>query len=55
MKKRYWGRHLEARGYLCITAGGLTKGMIQEYLAHHFERDLDDSFDVEPPSAKSVG
>ena len=55
IKKRYWGRHFWARGYFCVTAGELSKEMIQEYLAHHFERDLNDSFEVEQPAAKPAG
>ncbi len=47
VKKRYWGRHFWARGYFCVTAGELTKEMIQEYLAHHFERNPNDGFDIE--------
>ncbi len=47
VKKRYWGRHFWARGYFSVTAGELTKEMIKEYLAHHFERDPNDGFDVE--------
>ncbi len=47
LKKRYWGQHFWARGYFCVTAGELTKEMIQEYLEHHFERKVDDNFDVE--------
>lgn len=47
IKKRCWGRHFWARRYFCITAGELTKEMIQEYLAHHFKRDPNDGFDVE--------
>lgn len=47
LKKRYWGRHFWARGYFCVTAGELTKEMIKEYLAHHFERNPNDHFDVE--------
>ena len=47
VKKRYWGRHFWARGYFCVTAGELTKKMIKEYLAHHFERDPNDGFDIE--------
>ena len=47
VKKRYWGRHFWARGYFCVTSGELTKEMIQEYLAHHFEKDPDDKFDIE--------
>ena len=48
VKKRYWGRHFWARGYFYVTAGELTKQMINEYLAHHFERDPNDGFEVEP-------
>jgi putative transposase len=42
VKKKYWGRHFWARGCFCVTAGELTKEMIQDYLAHHFERDPND-------------
>jgi putative transposase len=48
VKKRYWGRHFWARGYFCVTAGELTKEMIEEYLAHHFEPKPSDRFDIEP-------
>ncbi len=47
LKKRYWGRHFWARGYFCVTAGELTKKMIEEYLEHHFERKNEDGFEVE--------
>ena len=47
LKKRYWGRHLWARGYFCVTSGSLTQEMIQEYLAHHFDKRGDDQFDIE--------
>ncbi len=47
LKKRYWGRHFWARGYFCVTSGEITKEMIQEYLAHHFEKDPNDRFDIE--------
>jgi len=42
-------------GYFCVTAGELSKEMIQEYLAHHFESDPNDRFDVEQSTAKPVG
>ena len=47
LKKRYWGKHFWARGYLCVTSGELTEEAIQEYLSHHFEKDPNDGFDVE--------
>ena len=47
LKKRYWGRHLWARGYFCVTSGELTREQVEAYLAHHFERRDDDQFEVE--------
>ena len=38
LKKRYWGRHLWARGYFCATVGDMTDEMIRQYLEHHFEQ-----------------
>ncbi len=48
LKKRYWGRHFWARGYFCVTAGELTKEMIDEYLSHHFEEKDNRSFEIAP-------
>jgi putative transposase len=45
--ERLWGRHFWARGYFCVTSGELTKEMIVDYLAHHFEKDPNDQFDIE--------
>ena len=36
LKRRYWGRHFWARGYFCVTAGELTRQMIDEYLEHEW-------------------
>jgi len=47
LKKRYWGRHFWARGYFCVTAGELSKEMIAEYLAHHFEKQDHSPFEIE--------
>lgn len=47
LKKRYWGQYFWARGYLCITAGELTKEMIEEYLEHLFEHNPNDKFGIE--------
>ena len=47
LKKRYWGRHFWVRGYFCVTAGELTREMIQVYLEHHFEPRPEDDFEVE--------
>ena len=47
LKKRYWGRHFWARGYFCVTAGELTKEMIEEYLEHHFESKENPNFEID--------
>ncbi len=43
--KRYWGRHLWARGYFCASSGTVTDEMIAAYIEHH-ERPPDDEFKV---------
>jgi putative transposase len=47
VRRRCRGRHFWARGYFCVTAGELTRAMIDEYLSHHFERNPNDGFEVE--------
>jgi putative transposase len=47
INKAYWGRHFWARGFFCVTAGELSEEMIRDYLAHHFEKNPEDAFDVE--------
>ena len=47
LKKRYWGRHFWARGYVCATAGQVTEEMRQHYLKPHFEPNPDDDFKTE--------
>ena len=48
LQKLFWGRHVWARGYFCVTSGALTKEKIEEYLKHHFEpRSGDDNFEIE--------
>lgn len=50
LRKKYWGQHLWARGYFCVSVGNVTKQMIQEYIEHHFEgKEGEDSFRVEIP------
>ena len=47
LRKRYWGQHLWARGYFCVTSGKVTEEMIQNYIEHHFEPKVDENFGVE--------
>ena len=49
LKKRYWRRHIWARGYFCATVGQMTEEMINQYLKHHFEPNPSDDFKMEPP------
>ena len=48
LKKRYWGRHVWARGYFCATVGQMSEEMIKQYLEHHFEPKPNDDFRMEP-------
>lgn len=47
LRKAFWGRHVWARGYFCVTSGAMTREKIEEYLRHHFERAQDDNFGIE--------
>ena len=48
LRKRFWGRHLWARGYFCVTSGAMTQEKIEEYLRHHFEpKGRGDNFEIE--------
>lgn len=46
LKKRYWGRHFWVKGYFCVTAGEITKQMIEEYLSI-FEGKKNPNFEIE--------
>lgn len=49
LRKKYWGQHLWARGYFVVSAGNVTKQILQEYIEHHFEgKESEDSFRLEP-------
>jgi len=45
LRKQYWGQHIWARGYFCVSSGNVTDDMIKNYIQNHDERD--DSFSVE--------
>ena len=46
LKKRYWGRHLWARGYFCATVGKITEEQIQEYIEKHDVEPRLDNFSI---------
>ena len=39
LKKTYWGKHIWARGYFCVTTGVVNDQMIKDYIEHHREED----------------
>jgi len=45
LRKRYWGRHLCARGYFCATVGRVTDKMVKAYIDQQ-ELPPSDSFSV---------
>jgi putative transposase len=47
LKKRYWGRHLWARGYFCATVGRVTEDQIKEYIEKHEQEPLEEAFRIE--------
>jgi putative transposase len=32
LRKRFWGRHFWARGYLAVSSGNITDEMVKEYI-----------------------
>lgn len=47
LRKRYWGQHLWARGYFCVSAGHVEDEKIQNYIAGHTQLAGADKIDVE--------
>ena len=44
LRKRFWGRHFWARGYLAVSSGTVTDEMIKEYIEEQEgEQIIDDS------------
>ena len=46
MRKRFWGRHVWARGYFCGSSGHVTDEVIKAYIAQQ-SHDSDDVFRIE--------
>jgi len=51
LRKRYWGRHLWARGYYCVSVGNVTDEMIKTYIEQHDERPHEEGFRIEGEEA----
>ena len=45
LRKQYWGQHIWARGYFCVSSGNVTDDMIKNYIQNHDKRN--DAFSVE--------
>ena len=44
LRKRFWGRHFWARGYLAVSSGNITDVMVKEYIEEQEgEQIIDDS------------
>ena len=44
LRKRFWGRHFWARGYLAVSSGTITDEMVKEYIEEQEgEQIIDDS------------
>ena len=48
LRKRYWGQHIWARGYFCVTVGQVTDEMIRDYIEGHVQKSPDDKFTLDP-------
>lgn len=46
LAKKFWGRHLWARGYFCVSSGNVTDEVIKEYIANQ-QHEGDEDFKVE--------
>jgi putative transposase len=42
LEKRYYGRHLWARGYFVSSVGQIDEETIQNYIKNHGDEDIDD-------------
>ncbi len=51
LKKRYWGRHIWARGYFCASVGAVSKEQIKAYIENHDKEPIEESFSVEDEQA----
>jgi putative transposase len=46
LRKKFWGRHLWARGYFCVSSGNVTDEVIKQYIEEQ-SHDQDSDFRVE--------
>jgi len=46
LRKKFWGRHMWARGYFCVSSGNVTDEVIAQYIEQQ-NHDQDSDFKVE--------
>ena len=46
LRKRYWGQHLWARGFFCVSSGNVTDEMWKEYIENQRLETKEDNFDI---------
>src|SRR4030043_1185052 len=54
LRKRYWGKHLWARGYFCASVGKITEKMITAYIEQQDKPPQQDNFKVDGESLASA-
>jgi len=47
LRKRYWGKHIWARGYFCAIIGKITENMIAAYIEQQDKPPQQDNFKVD--------
>ena len=47
LNRRYWGRHMWARGYFCATVGQVTEEQIRAYIERHDQEPPDRDFSID--------
>ena len=51
LRKRFWGRHLWARGYFCATVGAVNERTVREYIeSQKWEEDVE-GFKITAPES----
>ena len=50
LKKKFWGKHFWARGYLAVSSGNITDEMIHEYIENQEGEPISDDsrFQIDP-------
>ena len=51
LRKRFWGRHLWARGYFCATVGAVNERTVREYIeSQKWDEDVE-GFKITAPES----